>query len=37
VDGSLNGRHVEGRIGSGGRQLVVETVNGNVELRRGTM
>ena len=34
VSGSLGGRKVEGRIGNGGRELVVETVNGNVELKR---
>ncbi len=37
VEGSMGGRHVEGRIGSGGRELVVETVNGSVELRKGTI
>ena len=34
VSGSLGGRKVEGHIGNGGRELVVETVNGNVELKR---
>lgn len=37
VEGSMGGRHVEGRIGSGGRELVVETVNGSVELTRSTI
>ena len=37
VEGSMGGRRVEGRIGSGGRELVVETVNGSVELRKGTI
>lgn len=37
VEGSMGGRHVEGRIGSGGRELIVETVNGSVELRKATM
>lgn len=34
VQGSLGGHIVHGQIGSGGRDLKVETVNGNVELRR---
>jgi hypothetical protein len=34
VQGSLGGHIVRGQIGSGGRELKVETVNGNVELRR---
>lgn len=37
VEGSMGGRHVEGRIGSGGRELVVETVNGSVDLRKATI
>jgi hypothetical protein len=37
VEGSMGGRHVEGRIGNGGRELVVETVNGSVDLRKGTI
>lgn len=37
VQGSMGGRRVEGRIGSGGRELRVETVNGSVELRKGTI
>ena len=37
VEGGMGGRHVEGRIGNGGRELVVETVNGSVELRKGSM
>ncbi|HKS74097.1 MAG TPA: DUF4097 family beta strand repeat-containing protein [Terriglobales bacterium] len=37
VEGSMGGRRVEGRIGSGGRELVVETVNGSVELRKGSI
>lgn len=34
VKGSLGGRLVSGRIGNGGRDLRVDTVNGSVELRR---
>jgi len=34
VEGSLGGHKVSGRIGSGGRELRVSTVNGSVELRR---
>lgn len=37
VEGSMGGRHVQGRIGNGGRELVVETVNGSVELRKSSM
>jgi hypothetical protein len=37
VEGSMGGRHVQGRIGNGGRELVVETVNGSVDLRKGTI
>jgi DUF4097 and DUF4098 domain-containing protein YvlB len=37
VEGSLGGRHMEGRIGSGGRELVVQTVNGSVELRKASI
>lgn len=34
VSGSFGGRRVHGTIGKGGRELVVETVNGNVELKK---
>ena len=37
VEGSLGGRHMQGRIGSGGRELVVQTVNGSVELRKASI
>lgn len=37
VSGSLGGRRVEGRIGNGGRELVVDTVNGNVRLKHGSI
>lgn len=37
VSGKLGGRKMEGRIGNGGRELFVETVNGSVELKRGTI
>jgi hypothetical protein len=37
VEGSMGGRQVQGRIGNGGRELVVETVNGSVDLRKGTI
>src|SRR5215467_7182849 len=35
--GSMSSRHVEGQIGGGGRKLELETVNGSVDLRSGTM
>ncbi len=34
VEGRISPRHVKGRIGDGGRTLVVKTVNGSVQLRR---
>lgn len=34
VSGILGSRKLDGRIGNGGRELVVETVNGNADLRR---
>ena len=37
VEGSLGRRHIQGRIGSGGRELKITTVNGGVELKRSTM
>ena len=37
VQGSMGGRRLEGKIGSGGRSLVVETVNGSVDLKKGTI
>jgi len=36
IQGSLNGHAVRGRVGNGGRELKVETVNGNVTLRRNS-
>ena len=35
VQGKLNRKHISGTIGSGGRQLLLKTVNGSIELRRG--
>lgn len=35
VSGTLGGCSMTGKIGNGGRQLTLETVNGNVDLRRG--
>jgi hypothetical protein len=35
VQGKLNRHHVSGTIGGGGRQLLLKTVNGSIELRRG--
>ena len=37
VSGSLGGRKLEGRIGNGGRELDVNTVNGNVRLKHGSV
>src|SRR5438067_2774365 len=37
MEGSLGRRHIQGRIGSGGRELKITTVNGGVELKRSTM
>lgn len=37
VRDSLNGHSVKGQIGSGGRMLKVETVNGSVELKRNSL
>ncbi len=37
VHGSMSGHSLTGQIGSGGRDLKVETVNGSVEIRRGSM
>jgi len=37
MEGSLGRRHIQGRIGSGGRDLKLTTVNGSVELKRTTM
>ncbi len=34
VSGRWGPRHMKGKIGSGGRQLALETVNGDIELRR---
>jgi len=34
VTGRMSRRHIQGTIGSGGRQLELETVNGSVRLRR---
>ena len=35
VQGKLNRHHISGTIGSGGRELLLKTVNGSIELRRG--
>jgi hypothetical protein len=37
VSGSFGGRKMDGRVGSGGRELVVETVNGSVSLHHDTI
>jgi len=37
VQGSLGHNRIEGRIGNGGRLLELETVNGSVELRQGSI
>jgi Putative adhesin len=37
VSGKFGGRTVKGKIGSGGRELKVETVNGNVQLKEGSI
>ncbi len=37
VQGHMGRRSFEGKIGSGGRDLELSTVNGSVELRKGTM
>jgi hypothetical protein len=37
VNGSFGGHIIKGKIGSGGRELKVETVNGSVKLRRGSI
>ena len=34
IQGKLNPKHISGTIGSGGRELGLKTVNGNIELRR---
>jgi DUF4097 and DUF4098 domain-containing protein YvlB len=36
MSGRISKRHVEGTIGSGGRQLEMETVNGSIELKKAT-
>jgi len=33
MSGHFGGRRVEGRIGNGGRELVVDTVNGSLRLK----
>jgi DUF4097 and DUF4098 domain-containing protein YvlB len=35
VEGNIDGHSVSGQIGSGGRELKIETVNGSAEIRRG--
>lgn len=37
VSGKFGGRKLEGRVGNGGRELDVNTVNGNVSLKRGSI
>ncbi len=34
VTGRISRRSIQGTIGSGGRQLEMETVNGGIELRK---
>jgi len=34
VQGRINRRHLEGTIGSGGRELELKTVNGSIEIRK---
>ena len=36
MTGRISKRHVQGTIGSGGRQLEMETVNGSIELKKAT-
>lgn len=36
VKGRLTSKHLSGTLGSGGRALSLETVNGSIRLRRGT-
>jgi hypothetical protein len=36
VKGRMTSRHLSGTLGSGGRPLSLETVNGSIHLRRGT-
>jgi len=36
IRGGFSGHHITGTIGSGGPELSLETVNGSIELRRGT-
>jgi DUF4097 and DUF4098 domain-containing protein YvlB len=37
VSGSIGDHRVEGRVGNGGRKLVLDTVNGNVRLKRDSV
>lgn len=37
IQGRMSRHSMEGKIGNGGRELVLSTVNGSVELRKGTM
>jgi len=34
VQGKFVGRHIDGKIGSGGRELKLNTVNGSIQLRQ---
>ena len=34
VQGKFVGRHLDGKIGSGGRELKLNTVNGSIQLRQ---
>lgn len=36
IQGRMQRRHLRGTIGSGGRSLELTTVNGGIELRKGT-
>jgi hypothetical protein len=36
LPGTINRKHVSGRIGNGGRELIVKTLNGSISLRRSS-
>jgi hypothetical protein len=37
VSGNIGSHRVEGRVGNGGRKLVLDTVNGSVRLKRESL
>jgi hypothetical protein len=37
VQGSMSGHSMKGRIGNGGRELKIETVNGSVRLKHNSI